>query len=518
MQGRGTTFSIIAVWVTTSSCLLPRLDYRAPGRSNQADTSASAAMTMTRQLAADGGGPDAASGAPSSPSSPAGSMPPVSGSASDAAAAMSMTAGAPCSQLDLQLCTQAFLGPGLMICRNGRWVADSCGTDNHATCESDMPTSPGTCVSITNDACMGQAKGTSVCIDTSVFECDMGGRSYRRQTCSGDRPECSNGQCVCGAMCGGQCTAVSSDPKHCGDCDFDCHGSTCRNGFCQPVMVSKTNVNAMQYLNGQLYWVGTDVMSLDLTSHAVATLFANQRGTALVVDGSTLYWLDSDNGELKTSASGTVKSLATGLVQPSGLGADATSWYWLERSSGWTLHKLSKAGGTPTASRSFGDDNLAMLLVTSDAVYIALGEQGKIMNVTTNSDFLAVALGVTQLAADASHLYFSVCNGGICAVKRASRTGATALTTLVPEIHDSTWFAIDSQFVYWTDRDADRRPRVQRTNLDGSGTPSVVYLGDAAGMLGRIELAPTSLFLQLSLQGEGIWQAIKPSVALASQP
>jgi phosphodiesterase/alkaline phosphatase D-like protein len=189
---------------------------------------------------------------------------------------------------------------------------------------------------------------------------------------------------------------------------------------------------------GFLEWIDNGAV---LTENLTVTVTLNTNSTLTAVYGS---------------GSG-VQVLALGLDNPSALAVDATSVYWVE--SG-LLRKIGKQGGTP-ANLASGLASPAGLAVAGGFAFVGEslgGGQSRIDRFTVDGlSSLVLATDsstVTRLAVDGANVYWTDFGGGGTlangSVRSVPRSGG-AVTVLATGSIEPMGIAADGRNVYWTE-------------------------------------------------------------------
>jgi hypothetical protein len=148
-----------------------------------------------------------------------------------------------------------------------------------------------------------------------------------------------------------------------------------------------------------------------------------------------------------------VTLLASGLSNPTGLAADATSVYWTDTATGRVLKIASNGSASSPTTLATGMTNPAGIALDSTYVYFSEGGTGSTTiryvpksggSVTT---LVSGLTSVARIAADANNLYWTDPVGGT--IRSMTKNGGTA-TVLATDPNSPTGIAIDSTNVYWT--------------------------------------------------------------------
>lgn len=194
--------------------------------------------------------------------------------------------------------------------------------------------------------------------------------------------------------------------------------------------------------------------------------------SALVVDGSSVYWTEQEQGGSVKKVGvngGPVTALATGLSEAMFIAQDATYVYWTEYGGG-TVKKVAKAGGAVTTLATGLAEPFA-IAVDGTSVYFtenlstSLKKVSKTVTGPTTPTVLATDVSASNsIAVDGSGIYYYGPNHLLSKVGLAGGSG-TALSTVNDQ---GVSIAIDASQVYWGYRDLYRVPL-------GGGTPAIHY-------------------------------------------
>lgn len=341
------------------------------------DASAQDSAGSKRQVAAQGGAPAASDpgvgaqgGNGASPPS-AMSTPPGPPGLADAGAAfpsitpMGMapaiaTLGEACQQLDARACVST-KSLRRLRCDGARWVADGyCPDDGSAFCDSNPGPQAGTCV-IASASCDAAHRGRPVCIGPNVHTCDaIEGSARLTIECTGDTPDCIDGQCSCVSRCGGECRSLQYDSQNCGSCGFACPLGMCVRGQCQPAVLVREPELGYHLLvdDTTLYWTTSEsdakLMSMPLQGGepSLLAMIGEPNKQTLLLDESFIYIADAKSGVLsKVPVKGGVPSVLAN-AQPSirDLAQDESNLYWVTGVGDELLDvvKMPKTGGAVT--------------------------------------------------------------------------------------------------------------------------------------------------------------------------
>jgi uncharacterized protein (TIGR03437 family) len=168
----------------------------------------------------------------------------------------------------------------------------------------------------------------------------------------------------------------------------------------------------------------------------------------LVVDASSVYWLEDDGSVKKVPvAGGAVTALATGLLSPRDLAQDSTSLYFTDVQAG-KVQRVAKSGGAVTTLASSLTSPYAIAVDSSNVYFIENGNStlskvakagGAVSALVTGSINSAV------LAVDGSGLYYFAPSQ---VIYKASLAGGSG--TMLENIIDAgSSIVIDSTSVYW---------------------------------------------------------------------
>ena len=219
-----------------------------------------------------------------------------------------------------------------------------------------------------------------------------------------------------------------------------------------------------------VYWANSgsgsgdgSIMKVPLNGGTATAVASGQNSPGAIAYDSTstdsVYWAAGDGiWRLQMPTGGTPVKLwspSAGDQNPPAIAVDATSVYWLTRSTGapnGNVMSLPLTGGTPVtlASGLNGDYAIA---VDSTSVYWALGDT--VMKVPLGGGgpvTLVSGTGNTPphqaLAVDAAHVYWTASKG----ITKVPLAGGSA-TLLAASLSGGYGLALDDTSVYWTDHD-----------------------------------------------------------------
>lgn len=252
-----------------------------------------------------------------------------------------------------------------------------------------------------------------------------------------------------------------------------------------------TNLNVIvPNLNGGTY----PLVVTTAGGSATSTFYIGQKHppSKLVVDASSVYWLEEDGSVKKVSvAGGAVTALATGLGSPRDLAQDSTSLYFTDLQTGKVL-SVAKSGGAVTTLASSLTSPFAIAVDSSNVYFIENGNSTLSKVAKTGGAVTALVSGsiaTDVIAVDGSGLYYFAPSQ---VIYKASLAGGSA-AALENIIDKGPSIVIDSTSVYWGFT-ALRRVAV------GGGT--VTTYAAPIGRVGTLAVDASSLYyVNLSLDG-----------------
>jgi Domain of unknown function (DUF5050) len=374
----------------------------------------------------------------------------------------------------------------VLTCDGSRWIDDG-GCASGSVCGYTLGRSS-RCAPIVAE-CRDQHEGSLVCVGSLASACNADLTQVTVvQDCVEPKETCQAGKCVCGHSCGSACPDLTTDPKHCGQCDRACVG-TCSNGMCEPQRLTATGPSpyALTRDADALYWTeitsgavkkialtgGTattlatiktaaelvvgdrgvyvngelGLFSLPLEGGAATMLLANsvEQGSYLAIDGSWLYTANPSVTKLAVTG-GTPVVLATQQFARS-LVFSAGYLYWTAYNGSVT--KISANGGTPTTLHSGAEDSVNAIAVDATYVYWYDEPRSAIVHVPVAggsvSDF-ATNTTCNSLVSDGKDVYWADA-GNPGSVFKQSVTGTTA--TAVASNRLPYQLTQDAENLYW---------------------------------------------------------------------
>ena len=210
----------------------------------------------------------------------------------------------------------------------------------------------------------------------------------------------------------------------------------------------------------------------------------------LVVDASSVYWLEDDGSVKKVPiAGGAVTALATGLLSPRDLAQDSTSLYFTDLQAG-KVQRVAKSGGTVTTLASSLTSPFAIAVDSSNVYFVENGNSTLSKVAKTGGAVTALVNGSITgdvLAVDGSGLYYF---DPTQVIYKASLAGGVG-TMLENVIDKGPSMVLDSTSVYWGFSGL-RRVAV------GGGTPTTYTA--PIGRVGGLAVDSSSLYyVNLSL-------------------
>ncbi len=321
----------------------------------------------------------------------------------------------------------------------------------------------------------------------------------------------------------GGCGDTTSDPYNCGSCGHSCNGAHCLQSICEPTVLTPNGIsnfgvalaldapaatlffddgmnlsslptaggaptvlfpNVIRYdplplaMDGtNLYWFGGGgVGGLQKTAKASGTttnLLSLVWGTALAVDATSIYWADVSFGNHIVRVTPISGGATTDLLQnttANGMAVDATNLFY---SSGTTLYKVPKTGGSPSAMFTV-TGTLTQILFDGTWIY-ALETQSsggrRVLRVPpAGGSYTAIVTATGTdgrpsggFTIDATNVYFSVADetviGGVsfsCSTLFSAPLGGGTKKTLATDYPSpATWaqIAVDASYVYFSSSD-----------------------------------------------------------------
>jgi hypothetical protein len=269
---------------------------------------------------------------------------------------------------------------------------------------------------------------------------------------------CSGGQ----QLCNSQCVTVAIDAKNCGSCGHDCQGGQCSGGQCQPVVltsVSQGFLGALCQYDDTLYWAVNTNTSMPSTfdrmhkaGGAVVQIASGFQvgANSMVTDGVTLFYLKGGTLFSVPVGGGTITTLYSGFVGPTGVVAlSGSSLVWGDKTN---IHSANKDGTGLHTLWPYSTSSLAVDTTTAYFAYpgtqpgAAAIEHVPIAGGTATAlvSPLSSPVGLTVYGGD---LYFA--DGGYFYVKPTGGGNATTITTQQQQIGNVLSASADASGLYF---------------------------------------------------------------------
>ena len=299
-------------------------------------------------------------------------------------------------------------------------------------------------------------------VDTPGETVDTPGEEATDTTDLDSDSSCAPGTGDCNGNPGDGCEAdLTADTANCGRCGHDCVGGACTASACQPVAVAGPHTTSTGLHNGQLaldpthiYYAyfgtptgGVEMVGKDGTG---ATCIACDTGYPrdLVTDGTSVYWTDQGNNQLRKAplgGGGTVTTLWSGQVGRV-VAVDAAHVYWWDRAATDVMQAgLDGSGATSIAT---GQPEVGSLAVHSGSLFWTTSTTVMQLDLAGSTlTTLASGLGEPRsVAADATHVYWAQGPwAGTNTLQRIPRGGGTIELLATAETFA---IAIDDTHVY----------------------------------------------------------------------
>jgi hypothetical protein len=230
-----------------------------------------------------------------------------------------------------------------------------------------------------------------------------------------------------------------------------------------------------------VYWLEQDgsVKKVPIGGGSVTALATNQgHPHALAQDSSNLYWTDQEGGAVKQIAKGggAVSTLASGLQSPECIAVDGSNVYWIENGI-TSVRKIAKAGG-PIATLTTNATGTALAVNDSGVYYFGANQVVYKAGLSGGS---AVFEGLMDMGPvivlDATQLYF-----GRTALHRALLSNGT-VTTYTSTPGFAGGLAVDAANLYYVNIPQDAT--VQTSQIEsvplGDGAVKVIVSASGAG-------------------------------------
>jgi len=260
-----------------------------------------------------------------------------------------------------------------------------------------------------------------------------------------------------------------------------------------------------------LYWTDQDSGTVErsaLDGSGRETFLAGRNNpSALTSDGTYLYWTEfvsensPDTGIFRASLSdpSSATQLATTVRLSYGIAVTATHLYWSES---WGT-KVIRSNLDGTGQVDFGTNLTNPYGLTVNATHLYIGEFGENNQVVrvdldgmppiTPSPLVSPSpegtRGVTDVAVDSTHLFWSQSNAG--RIGRSLLNGASPNSELVSSINGASgaWgLTVLGSKIYWTRLVVGADAGIWSANLDGTG---IAQLVSESGLIDVIVVAPS---------------------------
>jgi len=274
---------------------------------------------------------------------------------------------------------------------------------------------------------------------------------------------CFKGSCQtsCGpgtTQCDQSCVDTQVDPDHCGDCSTLCDpGFVCSKGKCASICVQG---QTMCTANGTTFCtnIGTDVANCGSCGNACSAKMFCASGTCTCFPGlyncNGCVSLDTDSnncGKCNSKCAGVctsgrcIETLASNLVQPTGIVADPQYVYVVDEGAG-TVNKVSVNGGNVTVLASQQTQPHA---ITADSSYVYWGSLTGVYKVPVNGG------NATQLATTSnSNVYDIITDVSNVYWTEDQRVMQAPSNVGAPVVLATSWMnrgiQTDGAYVYWS--------------------------------------------------------------------
>ena len=260
-------------------------------------------------------------------------------------------------------------------------------------------------------------------------------------------------------------TDLTRDRKNCGRCGHDCLGGVCNLGACDPAVVAgNLDLPSAMVLDGTyLYFAYSGHVARVLAAGGAVEDLSTQAFTAqkLAVDATTVYVMTGNRvirfpktGDADGGASQEV-ALAVGRA----IAIDVSSIFFQVPAGLAAAPKMGSGGGDGGAGvllAALGSDTINDIAVDDSFAFFALPGAGTVLKVPKTGAVGDAGAGVvasgeatpTNVVVDATYVYFTNNMGGT--VRRVPKAGGPA-TDFVTGLGRPLGLALDGARLYYTD-------------------------------------------------------------------